>query len=351
MHKRQVARIAGTALRMGTLGVCIAGVVGCGIFRNREFEYARVEVKRPPELKVPESVSENPTISSKLKVPPGKDTFKPETGDKARQAMKPPGYDQTYNVAYLKRAQNRSRIPARLSFSDSGVGVIEIGAGFSKAWSLVNNALENVSGFTVQKHNRNKQVIELADKFTSKGLDLRFDSADKGKKTTLHVYAHGKPATGGLAQNLLEQLNSQILDHAKSSIDLSKLPSLIEYDKKIKRSVLVIYKPKAAVMNRIRQALQQAGYQVSKAKEGHSAYWIRKPADKDKADAFEMVYVYEYKVLGGWLSDLTNWQTYFRSEQQRTGVKVFNAQGKLLPQARTRVVLEQLRNHLTKQEN
>ncbi len=328
-------------IKLSVISALIFNMIGCGFFRDREFDYAREDVQERTNILIPKSVSEQPDIQPYLPIPAnGPSNYSPENVEVAEESTLPPGYAANYNTAFIKQQQDAQTINSSLSFNEKNVGIIQLDVGFNKAWEMVDEALLNIAGFVVDDKNRTNEVFYVSDRLSNEKLDVYLKPDQDDITTTVAVFSQDEAASSDLAHSLLEQVHGEIMANSKVMLDISKVPSQIIKNEANNTSVLVIYESLGTVWPQIGVAATSAGYAVLD-KELDRSYTIQ----KDNQESYSL-YTYSKKYVGETFSDLTSVSTGFKDITTETRVEVFKSGGQMLPASQANAILVDIQNNL-----
>ena len=73
-------------------------------FRNRKFDYARVEVVEAPSLKIPQGLNGS-KIKPRFVLPEGEISFASDSVESAQKEMLPPGFDDMFDIKKIMSEQ------------------------------------------------------------------------------------------------------------------------------------------------------------------------------------------------------------------------------------------------------
>jgi uncharacterized lipoprotein len=328
-------------IKLSVLSALIFDLTGCGFFRDREFDYAREDVKEHTNILIPKSVSEQPNIQPYLPVPAdGPSSYSPEKIEVAEESTLPPGYAANYNTAFIKQQQDAQTVNSSLTFNDENVGIIQLDTGFNKSWEMVDEALLNIAGFIVDDKNRTNEVFYVSDRLSNEKLDVYVKPDQDDITTTVAVFSQDKAASSDLAHSLLEQVHAEVVANSKVMLDISKLPSKIIKNEANNTSILVIYDAIDVTWPQIGNAVTEAGYTILE-KDLNRSYTIQKNGQQ----AYSL-YIYGQKYVGDTFSDLTNISTGFKDITSETRVEAFKSGGQVLPPSQAREIFVDIQNNL-----
>ncbi|WP_119343617.1 hypothetical protein [Facilibium subflavum] len=333
------------------VAAALISLVGCSstssFFRNRDFDYARDSVTQNKPLEIPKSISSDPTITPKLVMPDEKAGMaftKPEY-QQSQQALLPPGYEDTYNIAYLQQNQLHI-VDTKLDFDHDNQAKLTIYEPYEISWLLVQKALEN-----------QKEDIKLRQIDKENG---RFVISDKAVKQSYYVFlAHvsnafrktevslfdmnEKPVTSKNGNKVIENINNRIKGKTVTQSMLvssgfgfisSSLGFKFQVYSNKKVASLVFVGDQKTIEKALKQAIEKAGFTYLAYDEKNKTILV-----KDKQNHSYLLYLYDYTQNGALFSDMSNWRNFFREEQKQLRVSVFDTKQKLLPVKKGRDIL------------
>ena len=339
-------------IKIIAVGGLVLTVAGCSsTFRDREFDYSRENVVLRPALVVPKSVSTDPNISETLVVPSGQKDYQPEKYDLVTASMTPPEYNVAYNEKALQKS-GKAKVKVSLAFNENNSGLMTVFEPLAVTWDLTHKALPDIQGFIVTETDDKNHILTIQQ--SASHQDYLVYLLPKKNITQITIFDdNNKVATDSAAADFLEQLQSQLSDQSSMLAMASATDALgsgfrdsrIDFDKDTKKGVLIIDQTKDVAWNRIIKSLEKSGFTVANVNKAQGFIFI---SDKDSKSAYDYtVYVYNYTAGGGMFSDWSNWKNLFRSDEiKQTRVNVFDKNGQLLPEAKTKQLLSDIQNNL-----
>jgi uncharacterized lipoprotein len=340
------------SIKVIAVGGLVLTVAGCSsTFRDREFDYSRENVTLRPALVVPKSVSTNPNISETLVVPSGQKDYQPEKYDLVTASMTPPKYNVAYNEKSLQKS-GKAKVKVSLAFNENNSGLMTVFEPLAVTWDLTHKALPDIQGFIVTETDDKNHILTIQQNASHQ--DYLVYLLPKKNMTQVTIFdENNKVATDSVAADFLEQLQSQLSDQssmlamasAKDTLGSGFKDSNIEFDMATKKGVLIIDQTKDMAWDRIIKALEKVGFTVNNVNEAQGFIFIKDTVSESAYDY--TVYVYNYTAGGGMFSDWSNWKNLFTSDEiKQTRVNVFDKNGQLLSEAKTKQLLSDIQNNL-----
>ncbi|WP_018298725.1 hypothetical protein [Fangia hongkongensis] len=349
----QFKRVTALAL-IATTVVTLAGCSSLGnFFRNRDFDYSRENVTQSKPLEVPKSVSENPDIHPVLTLPQAKETsFTTSEPDKAESSLLPPGYQNEYDTNYLLQ-QQMMVVNATVHYDSDNQAKLTIDEPYKLSWELVKEALnkKSLDVKLLKEDKDNSRFVIQSNKDKVSYYVFLSHVKNEFRKTEVSLFdMDEKPVTNDKGNALIKSLEKLISGQkltqsmlVSTSYGFINTTLGFKYQVYIDDKVasLVFVGEKAAVEKALKQAVESAGYKYVAYNKNDQTVLI-----KDKKDQSYLLYIYDHTVTGSIFSDMTNWRTFFREEQQQIRVSVFDTKKILLPIDQSRPILDAIAEKL-----